>query len=387
MSSLASTKRRLAALLTPSTTSLLESKGFCVIDNALPSHIAHGLRSEILSCYDAGLMNSNHTAYVAAPPLPTSTSSHPTPLSPTTSSPPSPTLPHITHLYSKPHIYEAEILPALLTSPPLPLPHLTSLTTSLLPYLDSLFASLLPSLHLYSGHSSIKIQHNTGGSFPFHLDSPGNTKDTRRLTLLLYLNPSYDTSQGGALILQPFLLAPVAIHPLFNRVVLFHSHQMLHRVGVVRGRGKGETKGGRVCLTVWMHGRSLDPAVGEDWLGHVGVQRGLSKCVYEEEWRESYREAHGGVGGQRLGESLAEDVERMMGREGVRGVVEWMKQIKRQHDSQPMQEIGEGQADVTGGEEDNEDGDGGEGQVGEGSEKEVVVRDVAVEEMGFLDFL
>ena len=382
MSSLSSTKRRLAALLTPSTVALLDSQGYCVIDNAVPSHLAHGLRSEILSCYDAGLMNSNHTAYVAAPPLPPS-SPHPTPLSPTSSSPASPlSLPHITHLYSKPNIYEAEILPSLLTSPPHPLPHLTALTTSLLPYLDSLLSSLLPSLLLYSGHSSIKIQLNRGGSFPFHLDSPGNAKDTRRLTFLLYLNPHYQPSQGGALILQPFLSTPIAIQPLFNRVVLFYSHHMLHRVGPV-GEAEG---GGRVCLTVWLHGRSVDPPMGEDWWGHVGVQRGLSKCVYEEEWRGSYREAHGGAGGERLGESLAGDVQRMMGDEGVRGVVEWMKGIKRQCDSQPMRVIGEGEADVTGGqEEDNGEGDeGGERQTGE---KEVVVRDVGVEEMGFLDFL
>ena len=259
--SLSSTRRRLAALLSPSTASLLDSQGYAVIDAAFPAHIAHGLHSEILSCYDHGLMSSNQTAYVQPSSSPSSS-------------------PHIARLYSKPNIYEAEVLPPLLSHPTLPLPLLSAFTSDLIPHLDALLSSLFPSLLLYSGHSSLKLQLNSGGGcFPFHLDSPGDTKDTRRLTLLLYLNPTYTPADGGALLLQPFLARPVAVQPLFNRMVVFYSHRLLHRVLPATRR--------RCCLTVWLHGRSRDEKGEEgDWLMDEGVQRALSKAVYEEEWRE-----------------------------------------------------------------------------------------------------
>ena len=409
-SPLASAQHRLTALLTPSTLSHLDSQGYVVIDNAFPTHIAHGLRNEILACYDAGCMDSNHTAYVEATCLP-STSSPSSP-SPT----PAPASPRITHLYSKPHIYEAEVLPSLLSHPSLPpsspLPLLSSFTSHLLPHLDANLAPLLPRLLLYSGHSSLKLQLNTGlGSFPYHFDSPGNRTDTRRLTLLLYLNPHHLPSHGGHLLLQPFLGAPIAVQPTFNRLLIFRSDQMLHRVTAAQGMR-------RCCLTVWMHGRGCDEGVtrgegeegegegqeeegGEDgggmvgWLRHRGVQRALSKCVYEEEWRASYLEAHGADGGQRLADSLAEDVRRMMAQPGVRQVVEMMKGIKREHDQRPVRQIGEGQGDVQGGDlDDHVEGGEGEGERkgksgerGEGEEREVVVRDVNPDELGFLDFL
>ena len=359
--SLASTKRRLASLLTPATVSLLDSQGYAVIDEAFPSHIAHGLHSEILSCYDAGLMSSNHTAYVEASS--------------------DPAAPHISRLYSKPHIYEAEALPPLLTHPTLALPLLSSFTSDLIPHLDEVFASLLPSLLLYSGHSSLKIQLNSGGGcFPFHLDSPGDLKDTRRLTLLLYLNPDYTPSDGGSLLLQPFLAPPVSVHPVFNRCVLFYSHRLLHRVLPAKRR--------RCCLTVWLHGRSRDRKGEEgEWLLDEGVQRALSKCLYEAEWRDSYREAHDGEGGERLAGSLSEDVRRMMGDERVSRVVELMRDVKRSIDRQQRRELGQGQGDVTGEkEETGEDEETAEGG-GEVREVDVRMKEVTTEELGFLDFL
>ena len=388
-SRLTSTQRRLASLLTPSTLSLLDAQGYLVIDHAFPTRIAHTLRNEILTCYDAGVMSSNHTAYVEAAAQPRS---------PTSPSSPSPaTFPQITRLYSKPHIYEAEVLPSLLSHPslPFPLPLLSSFTSSLIPFLDAHLSPLLPHLLLYPGHSSLKLQLNTGhGSFPFHYDSPGGRKDTRRLTLLLYLNPQYVREHGGELVLQPMMGRRVEVEPAWNRVVMFRSDRVLHRVMAARGVR-------RCCATVWLHGRGRDEEGGREegegerdrgeegvggWVRRVDVQRALSKCVYEDEWRDSYREAHGDQGGQQLADSLGEDVRRMMRDEGVSRVVELMKGIKREHDAQPARRIGQGQGDVQGGPDEAEEGEEEEDGEG-GGEKEVVVRDVHPDELGFLDFL
>ena len=144
----------------------------------------------------------------------------------------------------------------------------------------------------------------------------------------------------------------------------------------------------RCCLTLWLHGRSVDAAVegeGEGWMGHAGVQRALSKCVYEEEWRASYREAHGGEGGERLSDSVAEDVRRMMEQEGVRRLVELMRDVKREQDAKGVRHVGCGEGNVTGGPDEDEEMEGGGPEVGE--KGAVAVREVAAEEMGFLDFL
>ena len=361
--------RRLESVLTTDTLSLLDTQGYVVVDDAFPSHVAQGLRSEILSCYTAGAMSSNSTAFVSPPSASTSSpSSHGS-------------VPHITRLISKPNIHEAEVLPGLLSTPSLPLPLLSAFSSHLLPYLDSLLCSRLPHLLLFPGLSSLKLQVNAGrGCFPFHYDSPGNLADTRRLTLLLYLNPAYLPSHGGHLLLRPFLGRPVSVHPTFNRLLLFRSDRMLHRVTVSGAQ--------RCCLTVWLHGRSVDVGVGgekgEGWM-HAGVQRGLSKCVYEEEWRESYREAHGGEGGERLSNSVAEDVRRMMEQEGVRRLVELMKDVKREQDAKGIKHVGCGEGDVKGGPDEEEEVERAGDEV---REKEVLaVREVATEEMGFLDFL
>jgi hypothetical protein len=78
---------------------------------------------------------------------------------------------------------------------------------------------------------------------PVHFDTDRKV-DSRRLTAILYLNPSWSVSaDGGALRLYPFPHSAIDISPVHDRLVLFDSARMLHRVLPSRRQ--------RVCVTVW----------------------------------------------------------------------------------------------------------------------------------------
>jgi len=400
MRPLASSITRLSRLLTADNLSLLDTQGYLAIDHALPAQTAQQLHDEIVHCYDAGHMDSNHTAYVQShrTPLPASEEEEKQQAEGAAG-------PVITQLFSKPNIYEAELLPAMLDNSSITIPTLSALSSHLLPWLDSYLAELLPSLLLYSGHSSIKLQLNTGnGSFPFHYDSPGNRTDTRRLTVLLYLNSAWREGDGGEMVLQGWLQQRVKVAPVMNRLLIFRSDRLLHRVEPSHTR--------RVCLTMWLHGRGCDPPLpaldeaggGEEEgrllavLSHPAYQRSLSKVLYADEWRTSYAHAHRGSGADELIASLDEDVRRLIaGEKGVRRLVGLLQEVV---DEKAKSESvrGWGQGDVDGGEvEEEEDkadeaaGDENQPTSTAASEKQadssVQLREVSVEECDFLDFL
>lgn len=151
-----------------------------------------------------------------------------------------------------------------------------------------------------SGNSSIKTQFNegSGGCFPLHYDNPGRT-NRRRLTLITYLNPSWKSGDGGELRLLPFLQPAVNIEPIFNRVVLFWSEIMLHRVL--------PSYKNRFCFSVWYdaenESETLDSTIGisaeileiceengMQWVLNPANTRVLSRGLYEEEYRQSLQE-------------------------------------------------------------------------------------------------
>ena len=399
MRPLASCITRLSRLLTADTVAILERQGYLIIDQALPARTAQQLHDEILHCYDAGHMDSNCTAYVQ------SHSSSSLPSSGADEEKDKAGEPIITRLFSKPNIFEAELLPTLLDDPTVAIPTLSGLSSDLLPWLDSYLGELLPSLLLYTGHSSVKLQLNTGnGSFPFHYDSPGNRTDTRRLTVLLYLNSDWQPGHGGEMVLQGWLLSAVKVAPVMNRMLIFRSDRLLHRVEPSHTR--------RLCLTMWLHGRGCDPPLPElddvkegeevgrvlEAVSHPAYQRSLSKVLYASVWRASYAHAHRGSGAVELIASLDEDVRRLMaGEQGVVRLVELLQEVvdeKAQHESVR----GWSEGDIGGGDEqaDKDELDtttGNDQQVnqGESGNEEAMVgvpmREVSVEECGFLDFL
>lgn len=103
-----------------------------------------------------------------------------------------------------------------------------------------------------------------GGCFPMHFDTDA-ALDTRRVTTIWYLNPSWAPGDGGELRLYPFPGQPLDIEPLNDRLVLFSSQEMLHRVL--------PSSAERVCFTVWM---SEDGARRPQGGGREEVRRALS---------------------------------------------------------------------------------------------------------------
>jgi len=163
-----------------------------------------------------------------------------------------------------------------------------------------------------TGARTLKLQWNRGGGgcFPVHYDNPGRP-NRRRITCLAYLNEDWEEGHGGELMLYPFCRRWVKIPPLMDRVVLFQSDRVLHRVLPAAQE--------RFCFTIWLDGGGVNSdddvtlrlggAALQDLRGTARAlaaspaQRSLSRAVYEEEYEESLRECMEGAEGH--GEMLA----------------------------------------------------------------------------------
>lgn len=123
-----------------------------------------------------------------------------------------------------------------------------------------------------------------------------------QVTAVLYLNPQWEKGDGGELRLYPFPLGTVDVAPRMDRLVLFNSTEMLHRVLPATAP--------RVCLSVWFarDGGSnrmslpcrLPRAVAEDegggmlkFLLQPSNRKVLTKIVYANAWAESFEDAFG----------------------------------------------------------------------------------------------
>jgi Rps23 Pro-64 3,4-dihydroxylase Tpa1-like proline 4-hydroxylase len=91
----------------------------------------------------------------------------------------------------------------------------------------------------------LAIYPGNGARFARHIDN--TTKDGRRLTVLIYLNPSWSAGQGGCLRLTPPSTPghAVDILPVCGRMALFSSADMAHEVM--------PTYGDRHSLTIWYY--------------------------------------------------------------------------------------------------------------------------------------
>lgn len=120
--------------------------------------------------------------------------------------------------------------------------------------LVTMFNILCPQLfggpNLLVGHD-LKIQYNKGhgGCFPIHFDSDPSV-DSRLVTCILYLTlPERTQEHGGQLVFYPHKLigedrSPIVIEPKFNRLVVFGSQTMAHRVL--------PNFADRYCCTFWL---------------------------------------------------------------------------------------------------------------------------------------
>ena len=142
----------------------------------------------------------------------------------------------------------------------------------------------------------------------------------------------------------PGVLAALQV---FNRMVIFFSHRLLHRVVPFRGTDRN-------MLTMWFHGKSIEddeqslsslassssssasghpPGSPEHWmelLQQPSMQRLLSKALYNEDWDRSYVQAHREAGAP-LQESLRKDVEFVNSQPGLSAVVNLLREVCKDH--------------------------------------------------------
>lgn len=142
-------------------------------------------------------------------------------------------------------------------------------------------------------NTTVKLQMNEGGSFPWHFDNPAKP-NKRRLTMAVYLTEAWTEEMGGSLLLQPFLKPMVRVPPMKCTVALFRSDSMLHAVEPVRTAAHRT----RYCFTVWFDGTDTNSDADLNLrakhlsidslplLQSTPLQRVLSRCVYDEEYRE-----------------------------------------------------------------------------------------------------
>lgn len=269
-----------------------------MVDNALGEGVANSLRSELDSLRQVdGAMKSNATAFGAG-------GRH----------------------FAKPHVYEFDMLAADEHGKGVEAEVASRLglfkklfehaSTALVDRLNSTSTTL----HLARGLSgtTLKLQYNEGGGgcFPLHYDNPG-PPNRRKVTCLVYLNPKWTDGDGGELVLQQFGGETVVIPPLHDRMVLFFSDRILHRVL--------PSHKPRYCFTVWIDGvegsvntdddvmlRAKHLRVGEALsqrqdtdpareqvaaiamrLRNSPLQRALSRSVYREAYERSLVECQG----------------------------------------------------------------------------------------------
>ena len=147
----------------------------------------------------------------------------------------------------------------------------------------------LPRLIPGDAARTVKLQHNRGGGgcFPLHYDNPG-PPSRRALTCILYLNPDWTEGDGGELLLTPFLSGTIRVRPKHDRLAVFLSDRILHRVLPAKAE--------RFCLTVWLDGEGMNapedvglrlPSVGdgeprrggEGAARHAVAARGIARRV------------------------------------------------------------------------------------------------------------
>ena len=149
---------------------------------------------------------------------------------------------------------------------------------------------------------AVKLQYNKLGCFPVHFDSDVEV-DPRVLTAIVYLNEGWNAGDGGELRLYPGLRQgqkPVDVQPVMDRMVLFSSPNMLHRVL--------PSQRDRFCFTIWFHSRrkhmpaapvdppaasgEADPAAALRFLMQPHVRKHVARLVFSDEWEQSIVESH-----------------------------------------------------------------------------------------------
>ncbi|EKX39892.1 hypothetical protein GUITHDRAFT_158359 [Guillardia theta CCMP2712] len=245
----------------------MRERGFCVIDEFMGRERARRMRDEISMLKEMGKLTPNKVQFSLNG--------------------------RIEH-FTKPNIYEADMHDPSIRE------HVTELTELFFSdEMVQLLQETFPELHLKLGTRArtLKLQMNAGqgGCFPLHYDNPGRP-NMRKVTCLLYLNEGWKEGDGGELELVPFLGKPVVIEPIMDRMVLFRSDLLLHRVL--------PNKEARYCLTIWIDAEEGHVNRDEDVMLKISrkeesiesvveqlrrspSQRALSRAIYDQEYKQS----------------------------------------------------------------------------------------------------
>lgn len=155
---------------------------------------------------------------------------------------------------------------------------------------------------------NVKVQKNDGqgACFPIHYDTDGQY-DARKLTCIYYLN---EDPVGGELVLYPYGAPRIFVEPRLNRMVIFRSDVIAHRVLPCHAE--------RYCLTIWCSGNPTSSthefdkeklhllvnalrAVSSDEqkqtirdaiMDQPMVRKLMTKLALEDEWRQSLVDSH-----------------------------------------------------------------------------------------------
>ena len=260
-------------MFTPAHAHRLSRYGFTVIDGAFGDAFCFALQRDALFLHQHQLMIDNHTHLVTHGG-------------------------QRTHLLPKRGIHEADThTPGL---DPL-IPACSALTQDRT--LLRSIASALPTLGLESQSAKVQVNAGDGACFPLHFDAyhAAAGSDHRHVTAILYLNEGYNASHGGQLQLFPIPYAPVTIEPRWDRLVVFTSASLLHRVLPSSHQ--------RLCITLWMSGQPLPsrpfpPPLPTGTLStallsalssllHPRLYPHYCKLLLRELWARSIEESHG----------------------------------------------------------------------------------------------
>ena len=150
---------------------------------------------------------------------------------------------------------------------------------------------------------TLKAQVNVGGGgcFPLHTDTEPSL-DSRKWTLITYMNDGWHPGLGGEMVLFPVPGRRVVVEPVNDRMVIFAADDTVHRVQP----SWASVEAPRVCLTTWLFAREgaraapapmaplrgpPPPASLDAWLAPP-LRRHAVKAILRDEWRRSLMEAH-----------------------------------------------------------------------------------------------
>ena len=309
----------------------LRARGWCVVDDFLDSRDADAFRDELERLSDARRRTDDDDGCAS-----------------TTDDGrryvrPNRTKFGATHVFGKPHIYECDLHDEATlgeTRDDDAYATMWAFFDASEDGLASAFERVMPEMRLRRGKTSrtVKLQVNEGrgGCFPWHYDNPGPPSN-RALTCILYLNPEWRSGDGGALRVQPFCGVAATIAPRHNRLAVFYSDRVLHRVMPSRARR-------RYCATVWLDGdfdnstaltlnaREALEDVGKtaESLARGNAQRALSRAVYADEYEASLVECMGDAPGAReMLDAHYEHCRAVKKNEGLKRLVDALREHRR----------------------------------------------------------